>query len=100
MSNYGFAMRRVGEHVSLSFQATHVPKMDSHDGIPLGFNHSSEALIPQDTSIGNEDMNPTELLEGDLDDGFTILSRVDSGRGLSTSYIVTISPNSGEEMPN
>ena len=72
--------------------------MDSHDSIPLGFSHSSEALVSQDTSIGNEDMNPTELLEGDLDDSFTILSRVDSSRGLSTSYIGTISSNSGEEM--
>ena len=74
--------------------------MDSHDGVPLGLSHSSEALVPQDTSVGNEDMNATELFERDLDDSLTILSRVDSGRGLSTSYIVTISSNSGEEMPN
>jgi hypothetical protein len=61
-----------------------IPEMNSNDSVPLLLGHSRKRLIPQDTSVSNQDVDTTESVQRSLDEGFTILGRT-HGSGCFTA---------------
>jgi len=59
--------------------------MDLQDNVPLLFGHRHERLVSQNASVGDEDMNTPEFVQGSLYDRLTVLSRTYSSDGLATS---------------
>lgn len=60
-------------------------QVNSHDLIPHLLVHVDECLVPEDTGIGNEDMNGTEGINCSLDDSITIFGRTDSSDSLASN---------------
>jgi hypothetical protein len=48
------------------------PLVNGNDGIPFSGGHRLERLVPQDTSISDQDVNRAESFNGSLDNGVTI----------------------------
>jgi hypothetical protein len=57
--------------------------VDVVDEIPIRLLHVLEADISQNAGIVDEDIDPTEGVDGRLDDGFSILDRVVVGDRLA-----------------
>jgi hypothetical protein len=57
--------------------------VNSVDQVPVGILHVLEANVAQDTSIVEEDINTTEVLNSGLDDGFAVLDTVVVGDRLA-----------------
>jgi hypothetical protein len=57
----------------------------SHDLVPHLLVHVDESLVPEDTGIGDEDVNGTEGIDCSLDDSITIFGRADSRNSLTTN---------------
>jgi hypothetical protein len=55
------------------------------DQIPILILHVLEADITEDTSVVDENIDPAEVLDGCLNDGFTVLDAVVVGYGLAAS---------------
>ena len=59
--------------------------MNGNNGVPLLFGHGHERLIPQNTSIGDQDVDTAKGVQGGLDESVAVLSRAHRSRGLTTS---------------
>jgi hypothetical protein len=59
-------------------------EVNSHDLIPHLLVHVDESLVPEDTGIGNKDVDGAESIDSSLDDSITILSRTDSSDSMSS----------------
>jgi hypothetical protein len=55
------------------------------DQIPILILHVLEADITEDTSVVDENIDPAEVLDGSLNDGFTVLNAVIVGYCLAAS---------------
>jgi len=53
------------------------------DQIPVLILHVLEADIPQDTGVIYQNIDATEVIDGGLDDGFTVLHAVVVGNSLA-----------------
>lgn len=53
------------------------------DQIPVGILHVLEADIPEDTGVVEQNIDTTEVLDGCLNDGLTVLDAVVVGNGLA-----------------
>lgn len=59
--------------------------MNFVDQIPILILHVLEADITEDTGVVDENIDPAEVLDGCLNDGFTVLNAVVVGYRLATS---------------
>lgn len=59
--------------------------MDSDHLVPHLLIHVDECLVPENTSIGNKDVDGAEGIDGGFDDSVALLSRADGRNGVSTS---------------
>ena len=73
----------------------HIPKVHSKHNIPLLRSQSQERLVAQDTSISDQDMNTTKLLQSDLHDLVTILGRADGCSSFASSCNDLVDNSSG-----
>ena len=59
--------------------------MYSHDLIPHFLVHVDESLVPQNTSIGDENVNSAKGINSGFDDSIAILSGADGSDSLATN---------------
>lgn len=67
--------------------------MNGNNSVPLLLGHSRKRLIPQNTSVSNQDMDTTESIKCSLDEGFAILSRTNDSRCFTANYHSIVSGN-------
>lgn len=72
-----------------------IPKVNGNHSIPLLFRHRGKRLIPQDPSVGNQDVYTAESARRNLDEGVTILCRTYRSRGFTASCRSIVSDNDG-----
>lgn len=57
--------------------------VDAVDEVPVGILHVLEADIPEDTSVVEQNIDTTEVLDGSFDDGLAVLDAVVVGNRLA-----------------
>jgi hypothetical protein len=60
--------------------------VDRHDLIPHLFVHVDEGFVPEDTSVGNKNVDCAESIDGSFDDSITIFSGTDGSDSLTSDY--------------
>lgn len=65
------------------------------DQIPILVLHVLKADIPEDTSVVNEDIHATKVLDSSVDDGFAVLDAVVVGDGLAPGGFDLVDHNIG-----
>lgn len=63
--------------------------------IPILVLHVLKANIPENTSIVNEDIDPAKVLDGRVDNGFTVLDTVVVGSSLASGSFNFVDHNIG-----
>jgi len=64
-----------------------------HDQVPVVILHILKADVAQDAGIVDEDIDPPKVLNGSLDDGFTVLDAVVVGDGLAAGFSDLVDDN-------
>jgi hypothetical protein len=61
--------------------------VDSHDLIPHLFVHVDKRLVPEDTGVGDKNVDCAESIHSSLHDSITIFSRTDGSDSLTSDYL-------------
>jgi hypothetical protein len=62
-------------------------QVDSHDLVPRLFVHVDKCLIPEDTSVGDKNMDCAESINSSLDNSVSIFGRTDGSDSLSSDCL-------------